>query len=350
MKRKSFLAVLIIVLIANMNVFTILEPSKGAMVLENEISMRNSNCFGNVLYVGGNGPDNYTKIQDAIDDASDDDTIYVYNNEYYENLIVDKSIDLIGENKEHTIIDGDRRGDVIQVIEDNVSISRFTVRNGGRTNAREGGGIKLDPSSHSMITENIIINNHMYGIWLAENTSSHNIISHNIVSGNGRSDYKKHAYFNIWLYKSSHNQILNNTISNAQGMGLSICYWSTNTIVSGNNITNNKYGGIRSRHSYNNTISGNNIVNNSVFGIQLLIASANNTIKSNNIMNNPPINAFFTLTNPFKPNQWDRNYWGKSRFLPKVIFGTLHPNLDIPIGLPFFTIDWHPAKEPYILL
>jgi len=33
---------------------------------------------GNTLYVGGSGPGNYTSIQDAIDDASDGDTVYVY--------------------------------------------------------------------------------------------------------------------------------------------------------------------------------------------------------------------------------------------------------------------------------
>ena len=33
---------------------------------------------GNTLYVGGTGEGNYTKIQDAIDNASDGDTVYVF--------------------------------------------------------------------------------------------------------------------------------------------------------------------------------------------------------------------------------------------------------------------------------
>jgi len=33
---------------------------------------------GNTLYVGGSGPNNYTRIQDAIDYASDWDTVFVY--------------------------------------------------------------------------------------------------------------------------------------------------------------------------------------------------------------------------------------------------------------------------------
>jgi len=38
---------------------------------------------GNTLYVGGSGEGNYSSIQDAIDDASDGDTVFVYNGSYY---------------------------------------------------------------------------------------------------------------------------------------------------------------------------------------------------------------------------------------------------------------------------
>ena len=37
-----------------------------------------SNSFGNTLYVGGSGPKNYSTIQEAINDASDGDTVFVY--------------------------------------------------------------------------------------------------------------------------------------------------------------------------------------------------------------------------------------------------------------------------------
>lgn len=53
--------------------------------------------YGRTLYVGGNGPNNYTKIQDAIDNANDGDTVFVYNGIYYERLFINKTINLIGE-------------------------------------------------------------------------------------------------------------------------------------------------------------------------------------------------------------------------------------------------------------
>ena len=47
---------------------------------------------GKTLYVGGTEEGNYTKIQDAIDDAVDGDTVFVYDDSspYIENLIVEK--------------------------------------------------------------------------------------------------------------------------------------------------------------------------------------------------------------------------------------------------------------------
>jgi hypothetical protein len=86
----------------------------------------------NILYVGGGGPGNYTSIQTAIDDAIDGDTIFVFDESspYYENnLIISKSINLIGENKDTTIIDGEDE-DILFVQAYNVTICGFKIQNG----------------------------------------------------------------------------------------------------------------------------------------------------------------------------------------------------------------------------
>ena len=72
---------------------------------------------GNILYVGGSGEGNYTKIQDAIDDACDGDTVFVFDDSspYYGNVVVNKSINLIGEDKNTTVIDGSGVGGVVFV-------------------------------------------------------------------------------------------------------------------------------------------------------------------------------------------------------------------------------------------
>ncbi|RLF52019.1 MAG: hypothetical protein DRN11_01820, partial [Thermoplasmata archaeon] len=90
--------------------------------------MKNGN--GRTLYVGGSGPGNYSKIQDAIENASNGDTIFVYSGTYYENVVINKSIDLIGENVKTTIIDGMRRNKTVFILVSNVLVCNFTIRNG----------------------------------------------------------------------------------------------------------------------------------------------------------------------------------------------------------------------------
>ena len=68
-------------------------------------SSLNSFKLGKTLYVGGNGLNNYSKIQDAIDNASDGDTVFVYSGIYYELIDINKSIYLIGERFDPPVID-----------------------------------------------------------------------------------------------------------------------------------------------------------------------------------------------------------------------------------------------------
>jgi len=75
-------------------------------------------------------PDDYATIQGAIDAASDGDTINVRTGIYYEHLIVNKTLTLVGENRDNTIIDGSYYGTVVEVTADDVSISRLKIQHG----------------------------------------------------------------------------------------------------------------------------------------------------------------------------------------------------------------------------
>ena len=63
-------------------------------------------------------------IQDAIDDSDTltGHTIYVKNGIYYENVVVNKSINLIGEDRDATIIDG-RTSSVILITINGININ-----------------------------------------------------------------------------------------------------------------------------------------------------------------------------------------------------------------------------------
>ena len=101
------------------------------------------NCVNNenVLYVGGNGPNNYTKIQDAINDAQNGDTVFVYDDSspYYENIVINKAINLLGENRETTVICGNKDIEKVVIVEANYgNISHFTITTSKCKDIREG--------------------------------------------------------------------------------------------------------------------------------------------------------------------------------------------------------------------
>ena len=154
--------------------------------------------LGNTLYVGGNGPNNYTSIQDGIDNASDGDTIFVYSGTYYENVVVDKALTLLGEEKETTIIDGNKSGDVIYISADWVNISGFTIKNSG--NQSSEAGIEIN-SNYTILSDNNFSNN-QYGIYLTY-SDGNNILKNNI-SNNSK--------YGIYLYAASDANIISNNI------------------------------------------------------------------------------------------------------------------------------------------
>lgn len=81
----------------------------------------------------------YTSIQTAINEATSGDTITLEAGTYYENLVIDKSINLIGAGKDITFINGQQKGIVIYIFSYiTVNISRVTITNGL---APRGGGI-----------------------------------------------------------------------------------------------------------------------------------------------------------------------------------------------------------------
>ena len=224
------------------------------------------------LYVGGSEPGNYSKIQNAIDNASDGDAVYVYGGMYYENVVIRKSISLIGENKYTTIIDSNGSGDVVKISDVNwVNISEFSIQNGGSD--WEGSGISIRQSDYTIITNNLIHSNLHYGIWLY--LSSTNFVSNNIITSNNA------CGINIGGY-SDNNMILDNNISFNKNYGIHISYSEGNTI-SNNTISSNKLeSGLRLVSSNNNTISGNTISLNKQDGV-FLSSSNNNTISGNTI-------------------------------------------------------------------
>jgi len=277
-------------------VVTVLIPSMGGAVIKKISYLPISN--GNTFFVGGTEEGNYTTIQDAIDNASDGDTVFVYDisSPYNENIIINNSISLIGENKDTTIIDGSDNSDVIFVSADGVNICGFTIQNcqyeydvgilisssfntinNNIITSNNGSGIFIagryfGPACCNVISGNIISSNKKYGIYI-EGSGNNSINGNNIISNN---------YDGIYVSNSISNTIIDNNILNS-GYGINIHDSNSNTIE-GNNISNNKKG-INLEGTSSNTINNNNIILNNYDGIYIFNSNSNN-INGNNISNN----------------------------------------------------------------
>ncbi len=141
-------------------------------------------------------PDNYTTIQSAIDHANNGDTILVKKGYYPETLVVNKSISIIGEDRNRTIIDGQKKlSQVILLDGDNITFCNFTLGNSGFQPAKNSGwydsngmgeGIKIYPSGFPApqfinIINNTIVDCPYFGIEAGD--SSNNTIVGNTIIG-----------------------------------------------------------------------------------------------------------------------------------------------------------------------
>jgi parallel beta-helix repeat protein len=105
---------------------------------------------GDWLYVGGDGPGNYTRIQDAIDNTTDGNTVYVFPGIYNERIRINNSIQLQGADPLTTIIDGQNTSnDILTCVGTDAVISGFTIFNCSM--------------SHSCILINHTVNCTLYG-------------------------------------------------------------------------------------------------------------------------------------------------------------------------------------------
>ena len=222
-------------------------------------------------YVGGGGPGNYTTIQAAIDDAGPGDTVFVYNGTYLENLVVNRTLSLLGEDRETTIVQGNGTGDVIHVSADWVNISGFTFRDGG--SGVGDAGMDLDEAENCNISYNKVTWSGEYGILLT--SSGSNTISNNDVFSTG--------WTGIRLYMSDDNILSNNNISSSLATGISTS--SSDGITLHNNTIWNQTYGIKLAFSNRATITNNTVAYSRWEGISL-DNSVDGTIENNTMIDN----------------------------------------------------------------
>ncbi len=362
-------------------------------VLKDRASMPLSS--GNTLYVGGSGPGNYSTIQEAIDNASDGDTVFVYNGLYDvdKRITINKSIRLIGENKDNTIIDDSG----ISIVVPEVYIRGFTIQNGSTIYISSH---SLEVTNNNTISGNIFKSNeYVYG------TGGVRIINsnYNTISNNSFFDcgimmetfdyldigtlYPNFVYNNtvngkpLVYFEDTSDEIIDDAgqviligCNNITVKGLELSKTiigvqlldSINCFILDNVFSNTFLGGIFLGNSNNNTISGNAILDNALGswlassryntisensfentgGNINIIRSSCNNISCNNFKYSHYLRRYKGIIFPLdSDNKWNGNFWNRPRLLPVLIWGfKTTPLLRLRRSLD---IDWRPAQEPY---
>lgn len=362
---------------------------------------------GKTLYVGGSGEGNYSFIQDAIDDASDGDTIIVYPGTYNGSIEINKTLSLIGK-----AIDG-----VMPIIYSNklttVNITAkkcvfkfFTVMNNYtiedisytinvlsdgnvlENNTIIGGyaGIRMFYSSNNLIKNNTIKKTYEQGLILGH--SHHNVVERNklvynewdaitLFASNNNTISRNEVKWNecgisVQAY-SKNNLIIENNASENTNYGITVQGASYNKIIGNYVYKNKEWCGISILSSFN-TISENVVVHNNWVGID--VEGRRNLISKNNIIQNTKCGLFLEgwgencrkniiLENNFIRNErhaWFdceqylspsnlflRNYWDDWHLsLPRPIFGIWEIHIFFRgIDIPWLNFDWKPRMEPY---
>ncbi|MCJ7571908.1 MAG: right-handed parallel beta-helix repeat-containing protein [Candidatus Thermoplasmatota archaeon] len=297
-----------------------------------------STSDGKWLYVGGDGPGNYTTIQSAINASNSGDTVIVFSGIYYENVVINVSIHLIGEEKNTTFVDGKYHEDVIRINKNNTWIEGFTIIKSGNETFSKNSGINIFSSSNTIINCNFYDN--YFGIWNQLFTCNNIVMNNNF--------YDNYIGMRI-LDGSSGHSFINNIVNSNDDCGLAAS--GTENLISGNVFLNhkkNKGAGLILMGNYN-VVKDNHFENN-LFGIVCASAFSNQIAKNNFIDNENHSGMYVDGIYLYDyRNKWVNNYWGGSILsgvFPKVLLG--HAFLwPLAIIYPYIEVDWHPAKEPY---
>lgn len=286
-------------------------------ISSNSLSIKN----GNWLYVGGSGPGNYTRIGDAINNATKGDTVYVYSGTYNENIVIEtEGITLTGENKYNTTIRSnniDENTTKINAL--HVTIQGFTIENATGSNTLwDTSGIFIC-SSNAVVRDNIICDNRLglcalnivYNLTICNNI----FLDDGILFGNylhtpsnpnvTMSSFLHTVYNNtvnekpLYYFKNVNNFIVPDDagqviLYNCTNVTIKEAYltrcnfpitlnYCNNCIVE-NNTVEDSYGEIMTMRSENCTFQ-NNTINRIIFGVCLDQKSNNNIIRNNEVTN-----------------------------------------------------------------
>jgi parallel beta-helix repeat protein len=306
-------------------------------------------------------PEDYPTIGEAVNHASPGDTVFVKSGVYHENVWIDKSLLIQGEDSENTVIIGEggvNDGNVLTLAADNVTVTGFTIKSADYSIASQHAngvniqgdnctvqgnnilnafwGVLCAIQSSTLISQNNITDNFKEGIRFYG--GSLNTISGNYIAGNKASGVAIEGYSNL----ISRNIIKNNT----RGIGLGASY----SVVFDNVISDHSESGIYFVGS-NNTVSANSISDSErgIYFPPYFAAPNGNIFYHNNFVN---VNQNVYVSSVYNINYWDDgaegNYWSNyAAEYPGAKEVDNSGTGDTPYFICDNNADNHPLIKPY---
>ncbi len=250
------------------------------------------------IYVDCNGYGDYTTIQAAIDNATSGDTIHVWEGTYYENVLVNKTVSLVGNGTDETVIDGGNNNvSIIKITANWVNVTGFYIKNSGPgTSWPYPAGIELSYVENVSVHDNNCSNNGN-GILLLESDNNKIFNNHCFYS----------TYNGIFLYFSDKNKLENNTCMWGSWYGIYIYYSNSNVVK--NNFCSYCSQGILIRNAEYNLFDSNLCNDNFNYGIWLYYSNHNTIINSKcNSNTHNGILSYSSIYNTISNNQFFKNY------------------------------------------
>ncbi len=273
------------------------------------------------LTVDLDGEADYTTIQEAIDAAVENDTVFVRPGTYHENITVMKKIILQGHSPESTVINGTYAGDAITLDAEEIVFRGFKVTGSGPKGVDTGvrvtgkksllanlwitgneNGVKITGANGCRVENCSIVNNSKTGLGVNYGDvarGDNQFIYNNSITGNSRGMHIMTRYNTLdrndcsynskigILLEGSDNTIKRNICNNVGDIGLHIWGGGNNDIV-GNEFSYSSHTGVRFENGCNENIFRDCTINyNVVYGIYFDEAYANevrnSTLRGNGI-------------------------------------------------------------------
>ncbi|WP_117883130.1 nitrous oxide reductase family maturation protein NosD [Aureibaculum luteum] len=221
-------------------------------------------------------------LTDAIAKSKPHDKITIKKGTYLEsNILIDKPLQIIGEG--NPIIDGEKKGYVLIVKSDSVSVTGLVIKNPGKSYTKDYAAVYISQSNHFTFENNTL----------------------------------ESVFFGFLIEKSHHGKIVKNHVSSqaidqsASGNGIHL--WNCSNMLIDGNKAHNLRDGIYLEFTKETKVTNNQSYDNMRYGLHFMFSN-NNEYHNNTFTNNGAgVAVMFSKFIKMTGNTFTKN-WGTASY------------------------------------